>query len=416
MIRKVARFRIVFIALGFLAPSGVEAITVSELPADVRDVLTRTIETYQSATSYRDNARIEIRMKADDTANAHVMPVPMTLERPNRVRLNLDVLAIQCDGSELVRYSRVVNRYTSESAPPTLTISELFGPIPADGMELFLHLHLLTAPEPLSLILNDAVGIALEGEETIDGRACRIVRYEGPPGRMNGRLLIDRENGLLREFRLSADGKQATMPPGTPAWVSLKLAEAVVNEPVEAETFAFTPPPESVKVDDLSKPPVAQVAQAGSNGNGESVGSAVGKTAPDFTVETLDGKEIKLSALRGQVVVLDFWTAWCGPCIRAFPFLERAHKTFAGKPVMFVGVCSDQRSPLSKIKSTVAQNGLTFPIALDQAARVAVAFQIQGFPTTILIDQHGVIRSRDTGFSAYGISKLTQEINRLLGE
>jgi peroxiredoxin len=406
----------VYLAFGLTVASGAEAITVSELPADVREVLTRTIETYKSATSYRDNARIEIRMKADDAANAHIMPVPITMERPNRVRLNLDVLAIQCDGSELVRYSRVVNRYTSEKAPPTLTIGQMFGPIPANGMELFLHLHLLTEPEPLALILKDAMGVVLEADETVDGRACHSVRYESPAGRLNGRLLIDRETGLLREFRLSADGKQASMPPGTPEWVSLKLADAIVNQPVEAETFAFAPPPEAVEVDDLTKPPAAQVAQAGSNGDGGGVGTVVGRTAPDFTVETLDGKEIKLSALRGQVVVLDFWAAWCGPCVRAFPFLERAHKSFAGKPVMFVGVCSDQRSQLSKIKSTVTQNGLTFPVALDREGRVAGAYKVQGFPTTMLIDQNGVIRSRDTGFSPYSISKLTQEITGLLGE
>lgn len=405
------------IATTAMTPVAAHAVTLSDLPADVRDVLARTIEAYKNAETYRDSGRIEIRMNADDTVNAHVMPVPISFERPNRIRLNLDVLAIQSDGEELVRYSRVLNRYMEVQAPGQLTIPSMFGDIASSGIELFLHLYLLTEPEPFAVILEKAQDVTVDGDETIDGHECKRVSYASPPGRLDGQLLIDAKSGLLREFRLSAKGKEATLPRGTPAWVSLKLEDAVLNEPIEDDTFAFTPPPRAVQVDDLTKPPGEQEVVASTDGgDGENVGIAIGQVAPDFELETLEGKKVKLSDLRGQVVVLDFWAAWCGPCIRAFPFLERSHKTFADKPVMFIGVCSDRRSSMSKIESVVKQSGVTFPIAMDRDSKVQMTYQVQGLPTTMVIDQKGVIRSKHRGFSAYGISQLTKEVSELLGE
>lgn len=116
---------------------------------------------------------------------------------------------------------------------------------------------------------------------------------------------------------------------------------------------------------------------------------AVGRVAPDFTLPTVTGESVQLSALRGKPVVLNFWATWCGPCQREMPALEAASQHYAGD-VVFLGV--DQGEELAVVAKYLDELGITFTVPLDSDMEVGDRYQVRGMPTTFFIDAEGVIR------------------------
>lgn len=119
------------------------------------------------------------------------------------------------------------------------------------------------------------------------------------------------------------------------------------------------------------------------------VAPKVGALAPDFTLSTLEGQEISLDEVRGQAVVLCFWTTVCGYCRIQMPYLQEAFNQKGGE-VVFIAI------DIGEGEQTVAQfardNGINFTIALDQDGAVGDAYDVRYRPTTFFVDEEGVIR------------------------
>jgi len=121
---------------------------------------------------------------------------------------------------------------------------------------------------------------------------------------------------------------------------------------------------------------------------------AVGRVAPDFTLKTVEGETVQLSALRGKPVVLNFWATWCGPCQREMPSLQTASQRFAGQ-VNFVGV--DQGETPQVVMDYLKELGVDFTTSLDTDMKVGDTYQVKGMPTTFFVDSDGVIRQMWVG-------------------
>lgn len=118
------------------------------------------------------------------------------------------------------------------------------------------------------------------------------------------------------------------------------------------------------------------------------VGSQVGDKAPDFTLSTLDGRQVTLSELKGKPVILVFWTTGCSACIVQMPFLEGSHDEL-GNNVEFINI--NMGEGISQVQATVDYYGFSLPVALDSDYSVSEAFNIIYTPTNIIIDQNGII-------------------------
>ncbi|QST01690.1 redoxin domain-containing protein [Pontibacillus sp. ALD_SL1] len=123
-------------------------------------------------------------------------------------------------------------------------------------------------------------------------------------------------------------------------------------------------------------------------------GLKIGEYAPNFTVTTFEGKEVKLSDLKGKKVFLNFWATWCPPCRVEMPEMQRFYEEYGEEvEIMAVNVTSTEKS-VKDVTSYVHNEGFTFPIYLDRERNAADQYRIPGYPTTYFIGTDGKIQSK----------------------
>ena len=120
-----------------------------------------------------------------------------------------------------------------------------------------------------------------------------------------------------------------------------------------------------------------------------------GALAPDFLLGRLDGSELRLSDLRGQPVVLNFWATWCAPCRKEIPQFVDASERFRDQGLVVVGV--NLQEGKSIVRPYADDFGMDFPIVIDVDGEVGDGFRLLGLPVTYFIDRDGIVRSVFTG-------------------
>jgi len=135
--------------------------------------------------------------------------------------------------------------------------------------------------------------------------------------------------------------------------------------------------------------------------------------APDFTLADLEGKKLTLSELRGKVVVLNFWTTTCGPCVAEMPSLDRLYATFSEQPFKVVAVTLDAGR---RAERTVNRLELNFPVVFDHSGRVADRYQVRGTPTSFIIDKQGMVVERANGPVAWDEPAVARYLMDLIHE
>jgi cytochrome c biogenesis protein CcmG/thiol:disulfide interchange protein DsbE len=121
----------------------------------------------------------------------------------------------------------------------------------------------------------------------------------------------------------------------------------------------------------------------------------VGRPAPAFDLQTLDGQRVSLADLRGSPIVLNFWASWCIPCREEAPLLTAAEATYRSDGLRILGVVY-QDSP-ENARDFMARYGQTYPGLLDPDGRTAIDYGVFGLPETFFIDRAGIVRSRQVG-------------------
>jgi cytochrome c biogenesis protein CcmG/thiol:disulfide interchange protein DsbE len=142
-------------------------------------------------------------------------------------------------------------------------------------------------------------------------------------------------------------------------------------------------------------------------------GNFVGQPAPEFTLKTLDGKEMKLADLRGKAVLLNFWATWCGPCKIEMPWFEKLQATYGPQGLQVIGVAMDDASPQEIAKFAKDEVHVTYPILLGTEAVGTEYGGIEFLPTTYFIDRNGKIVERAFGLKGRG--ELEDDVKLALG-
>ena len=140
-------------------------------------------------------------------------------------------------------------------------------------------------------------------------------------------------------------------------------------------------------------------------------GTAVGQQAPDLNLSTLEGKTARLSDYRGQVVLLNFWASWCGPCRLEVPHLVAAYEKYKDRGFTVAAV--NLGEPSERVEVFVTEFQITFPVLLDPAGQARRLYPIRGIPTSFLLDAEGIVRKVVIG--AMDEETLVELVEPLLG-
>jgi peroxiredoxin len=136
--------------------------------------------------------------------------------------------------------------------------------------------------------------------------------------------------------------------------------------------------------------------------------------APDFTLKSHEGVNIKLSELRGQVVMVNFWASWCGPCRQEMPLLQQLYDRYQSLGFALLGVNVDEdQAAANKILKELP---VSFPILYDKRSKVSKAYQVKAMPSTFIVDRDGRIRYLHKGYKPGYEDEYQQQIRELLRE
>jgi peroxiredoxin len=139
----------------------------------------------------------------------------------------------------------------------------------------------------------------------------------------------------------------------------------------------------------------------------------VGNPAPGFSLDQVNGKgSVALSALAGQVVIVDFWGTFCGPCKESFPKLQELYAKYKGSGLTIVGVSEDDdKDGIAAFGSTY---GAKFPLVWDETKAVANKWNPGSMPATFIVDRKGVVRFIHRGYRQGEETTIEQQVKSLL--
>jgi peroxiredoxin len=142
--------------------------------------------------------------------------------------------------------------------------------------------------------------------------------------------------------------------------------------------------------------------------------SASTSVAPKFTLPSRSGDMISLDQLKGQVVMLNFWASWCGPCRQEMPLLDQMHKRYSSLGFTLLGVNVEANT--KDAERWLADTPVSFPIVFDKESKVSQMYEVSAMPSTVFIDRKGNVRYLHRGYKPGDESEYLNQIRALLKE
>ena len=138
------------------------------------------------------------------------------------------------------------------------------------------------------------------------------------------------------------------------------------------------------------------------------------ESAPDFTLKSLDGGNLRLDEYRGQVVLINFWASWCGPCRQEMPLLDRLHQRYEDTGFAVLGV--NVEGEVAPAQEIVDKTNVSFPVLIDEGQLVSELYKLEAMPSTVVVDRDGRIRYIHRGYKPGDEAKYVEVVKELIRE
>jgi thiol-disulfide isomerase/thioredoxin len=346
-----------------------------------RKALERVAERYRTLKGYRlegaTSNTVSTRTEKNETGNR----IRFLVQRPGRltseVRDSQYTTRLVANGESLWTAIPELDQYMAQPLAPLLAgadSAQLKGQLdPLSG-----YTHLLDGITRVQTLPRDTVRTA-RGVVKCDRYALsRAAADSTAPGvTIHPRVVwVDPASRLVLLDSSRVDQTHPQLGPVS-AVSMMRLVVAEADPTVAADAFVFKPDDGMRRVRRfMQRSPEHEALE--------------GQPATDFTLETLAGsKPVKLSELKGRVVVLDFWATWCGPCRRWLPIVEQASRDYASKGLAVFAV--NERETDSKVRSYLDQQKLDLPVLMDRSGTVGSIYRASSIPLTVVVGKDGFV-------------------------
>ena len=136
--------------------------------------------------------------------------------------------------------------------------------------------------------------------------------------------------------------------------------------------------------------------------------------APDFTLKSASGENLRLSELRGEVVMINFWASWCGPCRLEMPILSELHDKYRAMGFTVLGVNVEENS--SEARKLLKEIPVSFPVLFDNDSTVSKQYDVVAMPSTVLVDRNGNMRYLHKGYKPGLENTYVEQVRSLIRE
>ena len=401
-----------------------EDIDFAGRPIKPPEELVKAAATYQALQGYRDSTTVAIYEERPGQETKTTTPTRLAFERPNRFRLDGKAQwgesALVSDGMMLTsyldaRWMEGQKQYTQKKAPEKTTAADLHSPMGGPGGGILFHI--LMSDDPLKELMEEAEEVKKVTShrglwrsllkpfglfhEKLDGTPVTVLELTVPVSSLEGaqvpfrggtepikvQLWIGKDDHLIRQvaFEMDMEKMALEMPEEQRQWMPKKMAFTERHYNIEVdpifseEAFTFVPPEGAKLVDEFGHP-----------GASRDKSEFIGQPTPDFVLNDIDGKEVKLADFEGQVLIVDFWATWCGPCRQEMPTFVALQGQYEGDGFSVIGIVINDTA--EKVRSYSTEQELNFPLLMgDDEVREDYG-NVTAIPTSFVIDKKGIVR------------------------
>lgn len=355
-----------------------------------------------------------VSIESPNLSNKMETITDLRIDRPDRVaselRTGMNGITMISDGKSVTTYMPSMKTYTVEKT--SRSIDQVFNPETSRALMMSGPMGQFTpvgGESYYETIMKGVLNANHVATESIDGATCDRLHFD-QPGFSWDLWITQGDQPLPVKFMMN-------MPPeatqGNPMLKDAKLEFYTLvgdwdfDPKFTDADFQFEPPAEATKVDDLFE------QLGGGIDDDEELHALLGEAPPQFKTETLEGNSFDLSNRSDdEILILDFWATWCGPCVQALPKLVDVAESFEGQGVRLfaINVGEDHDT----IKTFLKESEISVDVLMDEEGEISDLYQANAIPQTVIIGRDGVIQVVHVGASLNLESKLTAEIQSLL--
>jgi len=393
-----------------------QQVQVGKIDPKADKVIRELSQHLRAAKSFRFDVTSSTTMEAQGVKQQFSATYAVSLRRPNKLAIALKKglmgITIVCDGKNTYTYMPMLKEYKVSPAPEDLDdfVAEGMGGALGMGMGSMVFVSALLRTDPYAVIMDGVSEGKYLGQQEIDGAKHHHVKFS--QDELDWEMWVATgQKPLLKKIVPDMSKTFAKLADTLPAQLKdLKMQMTIVFDNwaldvnIPEDAFTFQPPPGARKVDAFFKGP--DLAEEGPH-------PLLGKPAPPFQLDLLDGGKVNLAAHKGkQIVILDFWATWCPPCRRGLPVLAKVSQAYKDKGVVFYAVNLGEQP--SKIREFLKQAKLSLSVALDKDGKVGDLYKVEGIPQTVIIGKDGTVQVVHVGFGLGMGKQLREQLDALL--
>lgn len=374
----------------------------AKIGEDAQAVLDQVRKAYSDLKSLRLEGTLKSSFDSGKEKRQQEQKFTASYQAPNQFRHELaDQLIVGSSENALFAYNARSNTFLMADAPdPQAPLKDIPSPVPSILMQQNPSLFMAIEKNPLSGWTDGISSVEKAQDTDVDGKSFTTLKMQGR-GNITYTMLIDPQTHLIR--RITADLSGAISKRGDS---DMKSAEYVIDYTTSEKDAQF---PDNHFA--WLAPQGAQDVGQGQQAAAKPSDAAQNRPAPDFTLTSLDGEQVKLSDLRGQVVVLDFWASWCPPCREALPHLAKLYQEESeGVKVLAINMGESSEAARSFVQAA-SLGRLT--VLLDEDKSVAEKYGITAIPTTVIVGPDGNIQRTFVGVGQDTFSQVAETVTEL---